>query len=314
MDDLLGEQRDVDVGGLGELDVDTSREIDGLTTANNEIDGDGSVNSSLQISVKTGDGNTKLGSSKELDSLVNRGRGREIDLNVSRDATETDTNVGSLEEVSSTGEADVTRELALGEVEAEVDSGRGRCLRGTDTVKEDVILPGVADAARGTSVPVTLATSIPLDATTEKTAEAASQMTTKTTAQVAAEAATETSTKTGAETSTKAGSKTGSSTKMAAEATLAASTDLTTSAALDIALKVTASRAASRAASATAEVTTSRTTSRTTSTASEVASETTSKTGTEANTSTETSTTADMSASTSTNLASSLTSKTSTST
>ncbi|KAI6765822.1 hypothetical protein HG530_006892 [Fusarium avenaceum] len=301
VDDLLGEQRDVDVGGLGELDVDTSREVDGLATTDNEIDGDGSVDSSLQISVKTGDGNTNLGSSVELDSLVDRGRGREIDLDVGRDATETDTDVGSGEEVSSTGEANVTRELAAGEVEAEVDSRRGRSLRGTDTLEEDVVLPGVADAARGTRVPVTLATSIPLDATTEKTAEAASKMTTKTTAQVATETGTKTTTETGADTSTKTDS--GTKTDTSTDATLAAAADLTASAALDITLKVTSSRTAGTTLKLAAGSSTSTSTGTGTKT----------DASTEANASTNTGTAANLTASTSLKLSTSTGSGTSSS-
>jgi hypothetical protein len=123
VDDLLGKKRNVDVGRLRELDVDTSREINSLTTADNEIDSDGSLNGSLQLSVKTGNSNTKLGSSEEFDGLVDGSGSREIDLNISRDATETNTNVGSSEEVSTASEANVTSDLAAGEVQAQVDSG-----------------------------------------------------------------------------------------------------------------------------------------------------------------------------------------------
>ncbi|CAG2011548.1 unnamed protein product, partial [Fusarium graminearum] len=251
VDNLLGEKINVDVGICRELDVDTSREINGLTTADDEIKGDGSLDGSLQISrgLEARDSNTKLGGSEEFDGLMDGSRSRKIDLDVSRDATEADTNVGGLEEVGTASETDVTSDLAAGEVKTEIDSGSGLSLGGADTLEEDVILPSVTDAARSSSVPVSTTTSRPLDATTKEALETAeaTKSESNTSADTSTKASADTSTNT--ETASKVAANTGASSNLAAGATLditfemasktSTSTDSSASTSLEAALGTT---------------------------------------------------------------------------
>ncbi|CEI61893.1 unnamed protein product [Fusarium venenatum] len=198
VDNLLGEKVNVDVGIGRELDVDTSGEINGLATADDKINGNSSLDGSLQISIdlEARDGNTELGGSEEFDGLMDGSRSREIDLDVSRDTTEANTDVGGLEEVSTASETDVTSDLAAGEVETEVDSGGSLSLGRADTLEEDVVLPGIADAARSSSVPVGTSTGVPLNTTAEEALETAEATKSK------SNTSTDTSTKASANTST----------------------------------------------------------------------------------------------------------------
>jgi hypothetical protein len=79
---------------------------------------------------------------------VDGGGGRDVNLDVGLDTAETNADARLLEEVLDELELGVTRDLSLGEVEAEMHGSRSAGSRSCDTLEENVVLPAVGQAAR----------------------------------------------------------------------------------------------------------------------------------------------------------------------
>jgi hypothetical protein len=144
IDNVLGEKRNLDESLLAESKVDTSRKINSGVNTDNEVEGKSSTGLGLK---KARNLNLESRRGKKLNRLVDSSWGRNVDLNVSLDSTETNADARLLEETLDELKGSITLDLSLGEVKAKLDSRARSGGRGSDTLEEGVILPAVGERA-----------------------------------------------------------------------------------------------------------------------------------------------------------------------
>ncbi|KAI6774465.1 hypothetical protein HG531_001314 [Fusarium graminearum] len=144
VDNVLGEERDLDESFLAESKVDTSGKIDSSINTDDKVKGDSSASLGLK---ETGDLDLKSRGSKELNGLLDSSRGRNVNLDVSLDSTKTDADARLLEETLDKLKGSITLDLSLGKVNAKLDGSARSGSRGGDTLEKGVVLPAVGERA-----------------------------------------------------------------------------------------------------------------------------------------------------------------------
>jgi hypothetical protein len=145
INNLLGQERNLNESLLAESKVDTSRKVNSSVNSDNKVKSKSSTGLSLK---KTRDLEVKSGRSEEFNGLVDGGGSGDVNLDVGLDTAETNADARLLEEALDELELGVSRDLSLGEVKTEVHSSRGAGSRGCNALEENVVLPAVGQAAR----------------------------------------------------------------------------------------------------------------------------------------------------------------------
>lgn len=135
-DDLGGEHVDLDERVLGEVDVETGRQVDGGVEADNEIQSKGKAGLNVE---QAGDVQRQLAGGDKLGGLKDLGVGLDIELDVGLDTAQVDGDRGLEDEVGVQLDIDVTRDVGVGKAEVELDVGQTVLSRGSQTARVRIL-------------------------------------------------------------------------------------------------------------------------------------------------------------------------------
>lgn len=147
-DDLLVDDRNVNVVSLGERDVETGRQIDTSINGHYQIESE----SSAKLDLKNLEIDLELRGSEQLDGLEDTSGGREINLNPGLDAGEVEADGLVLLEVVEALKANLTLDLGGSDVEVKLDVKLSLSVESNDALEEGLILPALGEVASGGSL------------------------------------------------------------------------------------------------------------------------------------------------------------------
>lgn len=144
VNDLLGEKRNLNESLLAESKVNTSGQVNSSIDTNDKVKSEGSTGLSLE---KAGDLKLESRRSEKFNGFVNGSGSRNVKLDVSLNSTKTNTDTGLLKEVLHKLKSSITLDLSIGKVKTKLNGGSSTRSRSSDTVEENMVLPAVGQAA-----------------------------------------------------------------------------------------------------------------------------------------------------------------------